>query len=247
MINGEVIHVDAITGRASQGITRPFRCRGNDQNQYYAKGRGAGRKSLVAEWIAGCLAMEFGLPIAPFRVLDVPQILIDVAPAEFNELGAGYVFGSCALQNVLEMSWGNIKHVPIETRQDILIFDLWVKNEDRHLTEKGGNPNLLWSPTVNQLSVIDHNQAFDEGFDRSAFATTHIFSRDWNATFGDWVLIDQYKSRLAKAYRCFDDICDRMPDDWWWVGEGVPLSFTREQAKAMLAEFQDEQFWRIAS
>jgi hypothetical protein len=94
MFNREVVQIIEVLGRAAQGITQPFICRGDDERLYFVKGRHAGRKSLIAEWLGSSMAEAFGLPVVPFRIAEVQEALIDIAPAEFVELGAGYVFAS---------------------------------------------------------------------------------------------------------------------------------------------------------
>ena len=43
--------ITEVTARSTQGITRPFICRGDDGWLYFVKGNGAGRSSLISEWI----------------------------------------------------------------------------------------------------------------------------------------------------------------------------------------------------
>ena len=81
-----MIQIIEILGRSEQGMTRPFICRGEDNNIYFVKGVGAGRRSQVCEWLAGNLALELGLPIAPFRIVDVPFALAENNP-QYSELG----------------------------------------------------------------------------------------------------------------------------------------------------------------
>lgn len=71
------VQVVEVLRRSEQGMTRPFICRGDDGEIYFVKGVGAGRRSQICEWVAGKLASAFGLPIAPFRLLDVPEELIE--------------------------------------------------------------------------------------------------------------------------------------------------------------------------
>ena len=63
------LEIVEIMGRAQQGVTQPFICRGEDDQVYFVKGRGAGRRSLICEWIAGQLGRLLGLPIAPFGIV----------------------------------------------------------------------------------------------------------------------------------------------------------------------------------
>jgi len=65
--------ITEVWGRTEQGVTRPFRCGADDGHSYYVKSRGADWRSLVCEWVAGQLAMELALPIAPFAQVDVNE------------------------------------------------------------------------------------------------------------------------------------------------------------------------------
>ena len=62
------IEIIEVIRRSTQGVTEPFICRGDNGKIYFVKGKGAGRRSLVAEWIAGHLAIALGIPIAPFSL-----------------------------------------------------------------------------------------------------------------------------------------------------------------------------------
>ncbi|VAW81982.1 hypothetical protein MNBD_GAMMA13-2163 [hydrothermal vent metagenome] len=73
-----MVQIVEVLGRSTQGITRLFIYRGEDENTYFVKGTGAGRRSQVCEWIAGNLATELGLPIAPFEIVDVPVELVEI-------------------------------------------------------------------------------------------------------------------------------------------------------------------------
>lgn len=44
--------IEQVLGRSCQGVTQPFICVGDDGETYYVKGAGAGRRSLVSEWVA---------------------------------------------------------------------------------------------------------------------------------------------------------------------------------------------------
>ena len=46
------------------------------------------------------------------------------------------------------------------------------------MSELGGNVNLLWNPNGNLLTVIDHNNAFDQDFDESEFFQNHVFQTE---------------------------------------------------------------------
>ncbi|PQP18101.1 hypothetical protein C5615_14965 [Burkholderia cepacia] len=206
MINDHVIQVMEVLERTTQGITEPFLCRGDDGALYYAKGRAAGRKSLVSEWLASSLAREFGLPIAPFAVGEVDDAIIRFGAPELADLGAGYVFLSRRAEHVMEFTWLNVQEVSPAVRSDVLIFDYWVRNQDRMLTDLGGNPNLLWAPARKDLVVIDFNQAFDPDFDCDTFFSSHAFAGSWDHVFEDLLERQHYEDRLRAALGKFEDI-----------------------------------------
>jgi hypothetical protein len=244
MFNREVVQIVEVLGRAAQGITQPFICRGEDDQLYFVKGRHAGRRSLVAEWLGSAMAEAFGLPVAPFRIAEVAVELIDVGPPYFGELGAGYAFASRAVPNALEMSWSLLGNVDPELQLDVIVFDWWVRNQDRMLTEVGGNPNLLWEPAASRMLVIDQNQAFDPVFDKSTFLELHAFSRIWHQVYEDFVTRQVYEMRMQNALEQFEAACDKMPDSWSVVGDDVPLGFTADEAYSLLLTYRHDDFWK---
>lgn len=236
MINDNVIQVVEVLERAAQGVTKPFLCRGDNGALYYAKGRFAGRKSLVSEWIASSLARVFGVPVAEFAVGEVDPALVDFGAPEVADLGAGYVFLSKRVESVMELTWPNVADVPAHTQHDIIVFDYWVRNQDRILTPLGGNPNLLWNAASREVVAIDHNQAFDGDFDADTFFGFHAFAKSWDVVFGDLFERQNYEDRLHHALSQFDSICDRMPDSWWYLDEDLRLDFDQTAARTILTE-----------
>ncbi len=83
------------------------------------------------------MAEAFGLPVAPFRIAEVQEALIDIAPPEFVELGAGYVFASQAVPNSLELSWTSLESVVPDQQLDVIVFDWWARNQDRTFCPRG--------------------------------------------------------------------------------------------------------------
>ena len=241
------IQIVEILDRAIQGITRPFYCRCEDGQAYFVKGHGAGKRSLIAEYVGGHLARAFGLPVAEFEIVEVPAELIKwCGRDDAKDLGTGLAFGSKALPYVQEFSVSHIPHVEVQMRKDVALFDWWVHNADRTLTEKGGNPNLLWDQANSKLAVIDHNQAFDTDFDAQLFAQSHVFHANLLDIFDDLVERETYRSRLSAAIAVFDFACDNVPDEWWRVDNGVPASFNRDAIRAVLNRFMNNDFWRVA-
>jgi hypothetical protein len=185
-----MINLVEIIARSEQGITKPFLCRGDNGLQYYVKGHGAGRRSLINEWIAGNLGRRLGLPIPDFQLASIPAELIRFsARSDVHDLGVGVGFTSQRVENADELSYSSVEQIPPELRAKILLFDWWICNGDRTLTPDGGNPNLLWVHRDRKLHVIDQNLAFDDNTD--GFWDEHIFHAD----FVQWTL--QYREEMA--------------------------------------------------
>lgn len=245
MINERVIQITEVLNRSVQGRTLPFRCRGEDGRLYYVKGRGAGRRSLISEWLACNMAKEFGLPVAEFRVVEVPDALEQLALPEFEDLGVGYAFGSVISENVIDLPFDFIGRVPSQLRKDIAVFDWWVKNGDRNLTASGGNVNLLWQVVQQELVVIDYNLSFDDTFDASDFLASHVFASDWNDVYQDYIARPDYVLRMKRALLHFDRACDQMPEDWLEAAPGVPALITPHQVKTVLEGVDVDNFWNM--
>lgn len=240
------IEIVEILGRSKQGITKPFLCEGDDGHRYFVKGKGAGRKSLISEYICGCLAKSFGLPIADFEIVEVSTSLIGLADEEAKcDLGVGIAFASKVTPHLQELSKAQVEKVNIQLRRDLLVFDWWIQNADRTLTESGGNPNLLWDPACSKLQVIDHNQAFDKEFNATDFCHTHVFCAEIANVFDDMIEQANYVDRLSDVFGGFDVVCDNIPPSWWWVDEGVPADLDVNVIKQTLARFSENNFWRI--
>lgn len=236
--------IEEVQGRAKQGVTEPFICQGDDGAVYFVKGIGAGRRSQICEWVAAQLASAFGLPIADYVLAEVPAELIEnQVRADIGQLGAGIVFASRQIPHADELTVTTRGLVPADVAKDVLVFDWWLHNEDRHLTELGGNPNLLWDVRAAELAVIDHNQAFDRGFDANRFLTSHVFSNYWNQVFSDHVERRRYGERLATVLSGLEAIRATIPDSWWHVDEGVPADVTWGEISSCLERCRRVDFW----
>jgi hypothetical protein len=241
------VQIVEIIGRADQGVTKPFICRGDDGELYFVKGRGAGKRSLVCEWIAGSLALRFGLPVAPFTVVEVPASLIELGSRnDLGELGVGTAFGSLKAR-VMELSVTHLPMVSEQLQRDVLAFDWWIRNGDRTLSATGGNPNLFWDIEESRLVVLDHNQAFDTNFSVANFVELHAFSERMEEIRRDWVLQQQYCTRFVAAMEAWDDICNTLPGEWWFIDDEqtLPVDFNRDAIKQQLLECDGGLFWNL--
>ncbi len=237
------VHIIEIIGRSKQGITKPFICRGDDDNTYFVKGIGAGRRSQVCEWIAGNLGLELDLPIAPFEIVDIPEQLVSGNPM-YSDLGVGPAFGS-RKQLIMELNYAGIDHVRNDLQRSILAFDWWIKNEDRNLSEYGGNPNLFWEPDREELVVIDHNQAFDRSFCEQEFKKTHVFSKQVNNLFGSALYRLEFTRNFQQVLKQWPAICDKIPAEWYYFDTEltVPADFALDDILNTLIQCNTDGFW----
>jgi len=85
-------------------MTRPFRCKTDDGQIRYVKGRYAGRTGLCYEWIASNLAEWLALPLPEFAIVEVSRALIEGSERdEIHDLGHGPFFASKKLANGREI------------------------------------------------------------------------------------------------------------------------------------------------
>lgn len=175
-----------VTGRARQGKTEPFICRARDGRLYYVKGIHAGYRSMICEWVAGRLAQQLGLPIAPFEIVEVPRALIEESlNAEHLQLGVGEAFGSQQIEFADLFQWSQRTLVEASLAVRVLVFDWWICNSDRILGELDGNVNLLWTNAPGEIHLIDHNNAFSPDVQNgrwSDFCEDHVFGQNWKGT-----------------------------------------------------------------
>jgi hypothetical protein len=246
-MTAEYMQIVEILERSEQGVTRPFLCRCTDDQLYYVKGEGAGRRSLLCEWFAGHLAHAMGLPLPPFAIVQARRELVELYP-EGRDLGVVPAFGSRVVAHTQELTVSHLDDVPQSLRRDVLIFDWWTQNPDRTLTTRSGNPNLLWNTDKGELVVIDHNVAFDPVFDARAFSETHVFASAVPDIFHDLVEPLNYADRLRSALAVWQMACQNVPDEWWFADEErtVPASFDANAAWALLNRYTHEKFWRLA-
>jgi hypothetical protein len=192
------------------------------------------------------VAVQLGLPVAPFKIVHVPEELLELdIGLELNQLGAGPAFASLE-QRVTELSFSSIYEVPDALQQDVLIFDWWVRNGDRILTDRGGNPNLLWEPGRRGLVVIDHNQAFNLALDRHEFMEHHVFSRQSWQLAGDFFRRDEYNGSFSEALAVWSDILSEIPPEWWFVDPEMTVAadFNSTVAHELLLDFKKDEFWK---
>ncbi len=240
------IEITEVMDRSSQGHTNPFICRDASGRVFYVKGIGATRRSQVAEWVCAQLAEQFGLPIAPYALAYVsPMLLSKQIRSDLQDLGDGLSFASRQIPHAQELNIQLVNHVPQDTAMDVLVFDWWVRNSDRTLTENGGNPNLLWSTESEKLRVIDHNLAFDTDFKNQLFFDLHVFRSLTNDAFCDFDHRNTYAERLLTCIQHLSHVRDSIPEEWWINHQGDPVDFDWLEIETVLRRAQQPDFWNF--
>lgn len=233
-----MIQVIEIIDRCAENtcVTRPFRVKADDGNLYWIKGCGGwNRRDLCYELLAARIASAYGLPIAGFEVLDVPQTLLEFcAVPGIRDLRAGPAFGSLHVDDAVSLPPVAAGKIPEELRRKILLFDWWIQNEDRTLGEAGGNVNLLWNAEDNQLTVIDHNIAFDNEFDESKFFKNHVFCKERGKIPVEFLLEQQ--AAFAKLAARFSEFTEDFPEEWS-ERDNLPGDFIPEIVREILSRF----------
>ena len=265
------IAITEIMGRSDQGMTRPFICRaGLSFPPCYVKGDHAGKRSLCCEWLAGRLiqavlpSLVLGLPA--FAIADVSSELIkNSGRSDASELGAGLAFASMRIEGGQELTWSAAQGWPPEVMATLLLIDLWLQNEDRSLSERGGNPNLLVTQAPNlpawdeegafwaeqsrkeMLWAYDFNLAFDERFDRTRFFSAHIFGemvKDWPLGFRAVM-----EPRLTHALEHLPKYFSELPDEWLYLDgdRSLPmqLDLNRVSSVLQIPFSEPELFWTL--
>ena len=229
--------------RTEQGMTRPFRCGADDSHSYYVKSRGAGWRSLVCEWVAGRLATQLNLPIAPFAQVQVPEgFEMILKQRGDHDLAAGLAFGSRIAEHTREFEPSLLNRCESVFRRDLVAFDWWVRNADRTLGVLSGNPNLLWNTNVEAPIVIDHNMAFDQGFDSTLFLETHVFRADFEAIRSDMLLRADYEQRFTSLLPGFATIWAELPQNWV-VDEDGQARVDPSEFLVVLRRANEHGFW----
>ena len=243
--------ITQILSRSEQGVTEPFLCRADDDNLYYVKGLNATRRGLCAELVAGILGRDFlELPIPAFQLLTVPPELVrySLVPG-VTQLDIGVVFGSCCVEGPMELGPGNRPHVPAELAARVLVFDFWVRNDDRRMDETGGNSNLLWEPANRKLWVLDHNLAFESGIKDTELIRRHAFG---GLVATKQVLTDTLKAELTRRMCAGADawpgISARIPLEWRYqdAEHTIPAELCLDEFAVTLARIRTDPdaFWK---
>lgn len=244
--NGSKVMAVEIIRQSSQGYSvKPFMIRADDSQTYFVKGvERAGRSALVSEAISAELGLLLKLPIPPWRVMEIPHELIEISMLEnVEDLRGGLAFASLQVPNSADLLISSVNKIPLELQRLVLIFDWWVLNGDRALSELGGNVNLLLDGD-GELAVIDHNAAFDPTVTAQDLLVHHVF-KDAAAGLRDMVAGLEYQQKLELALRKWGRITSVLPDDWLYLDEHQidPTNPTLQQRLATLKRITNVKIW----
>lgn len=149
------------------GWTLPHLFKCEDGQTYVVKflNNRAGSGILANELIAYRLGKCLGLPITPYRIIQITRDLVEMFPV-LKSLGipTGLHLGSLYFEQGTTLSeevnlilCKNLYHAA-----GMIVFDHWINNWDRH----NAGSNLLYLPDQRKIQMIDHSDAF--------------FGPDWN-------------------------------------------------------------------
>jgi len=240
-----MLEITSIYTVTEQGQTQPLVCKAEDSNFYFVKYlKGATANGLVKEWVFAQMARDFGFNTPDFTEAFLDQALIDAYP-HFRKHGLvrlpeeGVVFASKKVAFCEDFSMSNINSVSVEKQQDLLVFDLWIRNDYRNLSSQGGNVNLLWSVGENDFYVFDHNLAFDESEDK--FLETHVFRKSAGQDYNfDMVLRQNYERKLQTILQKWDNYICTCPLEWL---EADDFTLDLEDMKFTLLSDAQGQIW----
>lgn len=231
------INIIKIIEPMKQGYTKPYLCEASDGKKYVVKGLKATYGGLVKEWISAHLGVQFGLNIPRFHLafldnhLDLEQELVDLE----NEI----CFASEYINGAKEIQVSMINQFDPEEFRKLFFFDYWIKNDDRNLSEYGGNANLFVTPNEKQPFVLDHNLAFDKSFNLENHKKHHLAAHIWR-DHPDLICLDEYKYLIELCLKNIDTTINTLPTEWL---ERYPHQKIQEDIVKLLLNYQTDEFW----
>ena len=223
-----------IAGRAATGRSRPFLCDSDDGKSWFVKRDNLDWDSLVREFVISRLGEEYGLPVAPVSLLEIPSILAkQVVLKNAHEFQPGIAFGSQRVPFADDLRDSHLRLISDEDKIRCLCFDWWTRNDDRKLDILGGDPNLLWDPVMQSLVVIDHDRTLDPDFDDANFFREHAFKNV--RPFIERDHLEKLRTSFESAIYSLDKIWAEIPEEWLKneIGDSR-ISYTLHDIEAIL-------------
>ena len=223
-----------ISGRSATGLSRPFFCDADDGRSYFVKRNNVSWDNLVTEFMISSLAIDFGLPVAPISLMEIPDDLADHAVVDDREeLQAGVAFGSLRIPYADDLRESHACRISNEEKTRCLCFDWWVRNHDRRTTLLGGDSNLLWDPILGNLKVIDHDRCLDPDFNPDEFRREHAFREA--ISFLEKSTLNKLRTKFESAIYSLEKNWENIPSEWLIDPAGESrISLTRHDMESML-------------
>lgn len=236
--------------RTNEGMQRPPVFEADDGFEYVLKLDVADPDFPAAELVAAGLAGPLGIPLPPYRVLAVSEVLsgalVATADADMVEFAQSFLrrantcFGSRYLGGVTVKWEPRLRRAVMDADRllaRLLVFDAFIENGDRSAAT---NPNLLVSN--GQLYAIDHGQALPSV--QGITGKSLVFPFDSHLS---WQTVQEQPDLLAgpiAALRALPDAAiaaavEAVPATWW-TAPGRPaavalaLRHRRDQLPDML-------------
>lgn len=235
-----MISVVEILYQMKQGATAPYLCLADNDKKYIIKRQRAGFEGCIKEWLLGNLGQLFGLPIPDCQLVDIEYGLLEYNDLYLSEIGEGTAFASEFITDLQEVNYLHLSSASVETLRDLYVFDYWIRNADRNLTELGGNPNLFYKQSNFDVIVLDHNLAFDDEFLDEDHKQLHVCQRFWPAQL-DFEVQQKYEEKMKNALQSWDDLISKIPNDW--KDEIVGFDGFTSQLKLILDKYKTNLFW----
>lgn len=228
------VEIIQIHRKATQGQTKPYIAKADDDKTYIVKGARTTYKGVVKEVIVAHLAQAFGLPIPPFSLAYVDDALKDNTIYELYS----YNFASHFQTDIQDVSFSQLAKVDSGLLRKLYFFDYWIKNGDRCLTKLGGNPNFFIHQKTMQPYVLDHNLSFDTEFDIERHKEIHIGTSVWKGL--DLVDRNIFEQMIATALQEWDTIVGQLPEEWL---DFYDIKDINSEIYDVLLQFENNDFW----
>ena len=174
----------------------------------------------------------------------IDDLLVEGDDELTNDLGCGIAFASELKESLQEVNLDRLREVNKPLLLDLFLFDYWIKNGDRTLTDKGGNPNLYYNIVTGDLVVFDHNLAFEHDFSSLEHKTLHAASsviKGQTDLFTDVIDRAHYQARFEGAMTDFDAIINSIPHEWLDGLKDADGEMNR--IRVLLNDFVNDNFW----
>lgn len=235
-----MIYIVEILHQMQQGATAPYLCLADNDKKYVIKRQRAGFEGCIKEWLFGKLGQSIGLPIPNCELVYVDASLLEYNDDHKFEIGEGMAFASEHIPDLQEVNYQQLQSFPKNKLQDLYVFDYWIRNADRNLTELSGNPNLFYKQSNLEVIVLDHNLACDKEFSIENHNKLHVSSQFWPAQI-DYEFQHSFEERIKSALASWSYLIADIPDDW--KEEVANFDGLIDEIKLVLNQYQDKQFW----